>query len=193
MSSCRHNALCPDTVREVVGMNDLIETLIISNQPIHPDDRFVHVSSYNDDVHMILLSRNVLRDPINYIRLTVRQGHIIVGENNVITHCIHKNSTQIIRSKELLRELVSVKLLDVYDNKSDDYVFWSYTQDGNEGMHVKDYLYETDEEELETAENDHTETILNIADKMMEHTCEHSNQPTKVDNDITTALMNLNM
>jgi hypothetical protein len=174
-----------------------METLTISNQPLHVSDTFAHQDGYNPAVHTVILSRNVLRDPLNYIRLTVKEGHLVYSEDDV-AQCLHKTSTVVIRSKELLRQLLSTKIITIYDNKSDEFVFWSYSQDDNEGIHVKDMLYETDEEELETTEMDHMEKLFKIAFSMMEHTvpvcskCNHiHNDRPDVDNDISQILMTM--
>lgn len=171
--------LCPDTVREIVGVNDLIEKLTISNCPLSERDK-LSIQRHPHEFK-IVLSRNVLRDPINYIRVT------FIDET--------KSNTVIVRSRNLLTTLVQDKLDTLYECLSEDYIFWCYSQDNNDGLHYNHMVYDTDNEELVEEQMCTTDKIMKVVYLMLHHSvpvCKNCgrihNDRDNVGNDIFNAM-----
>ena len=177
--------ICSDVVEEIIGINDLVEKFTVSNRPLSPID-VPHIQAHAYKIE-IVMSRNVLRDPVNYIKMTVNEQ---LGEDK-------QSNTVVFRSRDLMRQVFLDKLQDIFNCKSDDFVFYSYGQDDNLGITSKELVYETDDDELHDSENCLSERFLRIIYSMMSHTipactnCRRVHNPrAHMNQDIVHALNN---
>lgn len=150
--------ICQDVISDIIGINELIEKFTVTNQVLSAID-MPHINNNEYKVE-IVMSRNVLRDPTNYIKMTVVEE--FQGRTD--------RSTVVFRSRDLMRQVFLDKMQDIYNHKTDDFIFYSYGQDDNTPIMGKELVYETDDDELGEAETALSDRFLRIIYSMMSHT-----------------------
>lgn len=164
-----------DVAKIIVRMNDIEERFVICNIPFSQQERV-------PERYKITLSRNVLRDPVQYVKMTVDNGR------HPTTH------TVVLRSRQLFRRMLNDQLNHLLDVLPLGEVYYAYGQDTDlDGIQMREVMYTDDDEERIKNETDFIRKTIDLTECMMNHTAKPyvgGNFKDCVNNEIKMILMN---